>query len=200
MSVEHIGKGYVKICVSEEELEDSIAGLSQLKPILQAQVMKGNGTELDRNIEYAQALTRRALKAGLAPITPHLYITQCLDEKKPQERAQGLAAGLELLKGCDFMIVGDKYGISEGMYREIETAKALRIPVINDAGLLVRAKHEKQRAERLAEEYAKRYACCFCRGRNLHTCNGYSCKEPYQRAYDYAMSKVAAGCMVVKIE
>lgn len=159
-----------------------------------------DGAELDRNIKYAQALTRRALKAGLAPITPHLYITQCLDEKKPQERAQGLAAGMELLKGCDFMIVGDKYGISEGMYREIETAKALRIPVINDAGLLVRAKHEKQRAERLAEEYAKRYACCFCRGRNLHTCNGYSCKEPYQRAYDYAMSKVAAGCMVVKIE
>lgn len=31
MSVEHIGKGYVKICVSEEELENSIAGLSQLK-------------------------------------------------------------------------------------------------------------------------------------------------------------------------
>lgn len=28
MSVEHIGKGYVKICVSEEELENSIAGLS----------------------------------------------------------------------------------------------------------------------------------------------------------------------------
>lgn len=39
MSVEHIGKGYVKICVSEEELENSIAGLSQLKPILQTQVM-----------------------------------------------------------------------------------------------------------------------------------------------------------------
>lgn len=38
MSVEHIGKGYVKICVSEEELENSIAGLSQLKPILQTQV------------------------------------------------------------------------------------------------------------------------------------------------------------------
>lgn len=42
MSVERIGKGYVKICVSEEELENSIAGLSQLKPILQTQVMKGN--------------------------------------------------------------------------------------------------------------------------------------------------------------
>lgn len=43
MSVERIGKGYVKICVSEEELEDSINGLSKLKPILQAQVIKGNG-------------------------------------------------------------------------------------------------------------------------------------------------------------
>ena len=40
MSVEHIGKGYVKICVSEEELENSIAGLSQLKPILQTQAIK----------------------------------------------------------------------------------------------------------------------------------------------------------------
>ena len=29
MSVEHIGKGYVKICVSEEELENSIAGLRE---------------------------------------------------------------------------------------------------------------------------------------------------------------------------
>ena len=45
MSVEHIGKGYVKICVSEEELENSIAGLSQLKPILQTQVMNGRNTK-----------------------------------------------------------------------------------------------------------------------------------------------------------
>ena len=43
MSIERIGKGYVKICVSEDELEDSINGLSKLKPILQAQVIKGNG-------------------------------------------------------------------------------------------------------------------------------------------------------------
>ena len=40
-----------------------------------------DGAELDRNIEYAQALTRQAIKAGLAPITPHLYMTQCLDER-----------------------------------------------------------------------------------------------------------------------
>lgn len=44
MSIEKIGNGYVKIGVSQEDLEDSIAGLSQLKPILQAQVIKSNGS------------------------------------------------------------------------------------------------------------------------------------------------------------
>lgn len=32
MSVERIGKGYVKICVSEEELENSIAGMRNTAP------------------------------------------------------------------------------------------------------------------------------------------------------------------------
>lgn len=35
-----------------------------------------DGAELDRHIEYAQALTKQAIEAGLAPITPHLYMTQ----------------------------------------------------------------------------------------------------------------------------
>ena len=80
-----------------------------------------DGAELDRNIDYAQQLTRQALEAGLAPITPHLYMTQCMDDKKPEERARGMAAGLALLKGCDFVIVGVKYGITEGieLYRDI---------------------------------------------------------------------------------
>lgn len=56
MSVEHIGKGYVKICVSEEELENSIAGLSQLKPILQTQVIKGNGRNTKQGLIDAAEL------------------------------------------------------------------------------------------------------------------------------------------------
>lgn len=56
MSVEHIGNGYVKICVSEEELENSIAGLSQLKPILQTQVMKWNGRNTKQGIIDAAEL------------------------------------------------------------------------------------------------------------------------------------------------
>jgi chloramphenicol 3-O-phosphotransferase len=84
---------------------------------------------LDRNIEYAQAITRYAIKKGYAPITPHLYMTQCLDERNEQEREAGLAAGLELLEVCDIVIVGILYGISEGMLRELRRAAELGIDV-----------------------------------------------------------------------
>ena len=87
--------------------------------------------ELGRNIEYAQEITRRALLAGVAPITPHLYMTQCLNDKKREERAVGMVAGMQLLKGCDFVIAGVRYGISEGMRREIVLADASGIDVVN---------------------------------------------------------------------
>lgn len=90
-----------------------------------------DGAELDRNIDYAQMLTRQAIEAGLAPITPHLYMTQCLNEDKPEERAAGMAAGLALLESCDFIIAGIKYGISEGMSEEIKRADGLGLDVVN---------------------------------------------------------------------
>lgn len=88
-------------------------------------------TELDNHIEYAQHLTRLALEAGLAPITPHLYITQVTDENQPIERQQGLAAGAELLKKCDVVITGNKYGISEGMAAELMIARDEEILILN---------------------------------------------------------------------
>ena len=42
--VKKVGKDLVKVGVSQENLEESINGLSQLKPILQAQVIKSNGS------------------------------------------------------------------------------------------------------------------------------------------------------------
>lgn len=148
--------------------------------------------ELDRNIDYAQALTKQALDAGLAPITPHLYMTQCLDEGKPEERARGMAAGLKLLKSCDFVIAGVKYGISEGMSREIQTAKESGIEVVNADKLRYKLMYESLRdileSEVKAVEYAKCCACNFCKGSRLHTCTGYDCREPYQKAYEYAMA------------
>lgn len=43
MSVFNIGGDYVAIALKQEDLEDSINGLSQLKPIMQAQLIKSNG-------------------------------------------------------------------------------------------------------------------------------------------------------------
>lgn len=43
---ENTGNGFIKVSVRKEELEESIKGLSQLKPILQKQVALGNGSNV----------------------------------------------------------------------------------------------------------------------------------------------------------
>lgn len=149
-----------------------------------------DSAQLDRNIDYAQALTKQAIEAGLAPITPHLYMTQCLNEDKPEERAAGMAAGLTLLKGCDFVIVGVKYGISEGMSAEIAEADAAGIEVVNADKLRYKLEHDRRA---WLEEYAKLHACEFCRGSRLHTCTSYRCQQPYREAYKYAEKLFTSG-------
>jgi hypothetical protein len=84
---------------------------------------RGNIFKRIRNIHYARVLTKIAIKAGLTPITPHLYITQVLNDRKPKDREWGLSIGLDLLSLCDVVIVGERYGISDGMRREIKTAE-----------------------------------------------------------------------------
>lgn len=84
---------------------------------------------LNRNIEYAKCLTRDVLLQGDCPATPHLYMTQCLDEENEQERKTGLTAGMEILRRCDEVVVGKKYGISEGMSAEIRFAEENDIPI-----------------------------------------------------------------------
>ena len=149
-----------------------------------------DSAQLDRNIDYAQALTKQAIEAGLAPITPHLYMTQCLNEDKPEERAAGMAAGLALLKSCDFVIVGVKYGISEGMSAEIAEADAAGIEVVNADKLRYKLEHDRRA---WLEEYAKLHACEFCRGSRLHTCTSYRCQQPYREAYKYAEKLFTSG-------
>lgn len=137
-----------------------------------------NSAQLDRNIDYAQALTKRALEAGLAPITPHLYMTQCLNEDKPEERAAGMAAGLTLLKSCDFVIVGVKYGISEGMSAEIAAADAAGIEVVNADKLRYKLEHDRKA---WLEEYAKLHACEFCRGSSYTLAQATAASSPTER-------------------
>lgn len=79
--------------------------------------------EVGRNVQYARELTRVALENGFVPITPHLYLTQAVNDEVPEERERGMAAGKELLKQCRYILIGGKYGISSGMLEEIEVAQ-----------------------------------------------------------------------------
>lgn len=149
-----------------------------------------NNEELTRNIEYAKSLTRQAIKAGFAPITPHLYKSQCLDEDKPEERELGLKAGIELLKTCDYVIAGTRYGISEGMSGEIAAADAAGIEVVNADKLRYKLESENETRKKKVEEYAKLHTCDFCPGNSRHTCTSFSCKGPHERARKYAETHI----------
>lgn len=85
--------------------------------------------ETERNITYARDLVRYVVQYGV-PICPHLYLPQVLDDSNPAEREQALHIGLQLLSCCDVLLVGARYGISEGMQAEIDRATEL--------GMLVR--------------------------------------------------------------
>ena len=86
--------------------------------------------QLKRNVEYAQELTREVLMQGGAPITVHLYMTQCLSEDNPQEREIGLAAGRNIVDKCDIVVVGQRFGITEGMEREMRIARDAGIKIL----------------------------------------------------------------------
>lgn len=100
------------------------------------------------------------------------------------------AIQLALLKGCDFVIVGVKYGITEGMDREIHTANMLGITVIDANQIKQHLEYEEKRQERAASDYAKLHSCEFCSGSKLYSCTGYDCRDPYRRAYEHALSRI----------
>jgi hypothetical protein len=83
--------------------------------------------DIKRNKEYARELTMQAIKDGYAPITPHLYITECLNDNEPLERDLGLKIAIDLLQKCDAIYIGRKYGVSEGMKAEIIIARSLEM-------------------------------------------------------------------------
>lgn len=75
-----------------------------------------------RNKEYARKLTRAALDNGFIPVTVHLYLTEATDDTNPEGRVRGMAAGMKILENCKYILVGDRYGISEGMKAELTFA------------------------------------------------------------------------------
>lgn len=42
--------------------------------------------------------------------------------KNPEERSRGMAAGMKILENCKYILIGDKYGVSDGMKAEMTLA------------------------------------------------------------------------------
>ena len=71
------------------------------------------------------------MEKGVIPVTPHIYLTQFMDDNVPEERELALKIGSELVLGCSELWA---FGIdhpSAGMAAEIELAKAHGIHVRN---------------------------------------------------------------------
>lgn len=75
-----------------------------------------------RNKGYARKLTRAAINNGFVPVTVHLYLTEVTDDQNPEERSRGMAAGMKILKNCKYILIGNKYGVSDGMKAEMTLA------------------------------------------------------------------------------
>lgn len=75
-----------------------------------------------RNKEYARKLTRAAINNGFVQVTVHLYLTEVTDDQNPEERSRGMAAGMKILENCKYILIGNKYGISDGMKAEMTLA------------------------------------------------------------------------------
>lgn len=85
--------------------------------------------EVERNVEYARACLVDSLRRGEAPLASHLLYTQVLDDLVPEERALGIEAGLAWGRLAIATVVYADRGISSGMGRGIDRAKAEGRPV-----------------------------------------------------------------------
>ncbi|AXQ65198.1 glycosylase [Gordonia phage Schmidt] len=82
-----------------------------------------------RNVEYAQDAMRDSLARGEAPLASHLLYTQVLDDREPEQRRQGIAAGLAWNKHADLIAVYTDRGITQGMQDGIVFASLHGVPV-----------------------------------------------------------------------
>jgi hypothetical protein len=87
--------------------------------------------ELVLNVLYARACLRDSLARGEAPIASHLLYTQpgVLDDNDPEERQQGIDAGLSWRAAAEATVVYVDFGISRGMQYGIEAMLGAGKPV-----------------------------------------------------------------------
>ena len=79
--------------------------------------------DTEKQLEYTKEISRAAVMQNYDVIVPHLYYPQFLNDDNEAEREWGMNSALNLILVCDVIVVGEEYGISQGMQAEIEFAK-----------------------------------------------------------------------------
>ena len=82
-----------------------------------------------RNVAYAHAALLDCLERDEAPFAPNLLYPAVLDDSEPEQRAQGISAGLEWLSVAEAVVVYEDLGVSVGMAAELRAAQAAGIVV-----------------------------------------------------------------------
>lgn len=80
--------------------------------------------DFSRNLDYARACMLDSLQRGEAPFASHLLYTQVLSDEIPEERELGIEAGFAFRDVAAYTAVYVDLGISDGMAKGIEDAKA----------------------------------------------------------------------------
>ena len=87
--------------------------------------------DYENNIQRAKEFSRAAVERGCIPVTPHIYLTQFMDDTVPAEHELGLSIGRELVLMCDELWAFGLDCPTAGMAAEIELARERGIPVLN---------------------------------------------------------------------
>ena len=87
--------------------------------------------DIIKNTYFARCCLRDCLARGEAPIASHLLYTQpgVLEDDRPEERALGIAAGIEWYRVAEACVVYNNLGISKGMWEGIKRALDRNIPI-----------------------------------------------------------------------
>lgn len=85
--------------------------------------------DVDANRRYLDACLADSLRRGESPYASHKLLTDTLDDTDPVQREQGMTAGFAWHKVAEASVVYTDRGISRGMRRGIEHARALGLPV-----------------------------------------------------------------------
>ena len=84
---------------------------------------------VEKNLKYARAAITNCIQRGEAPFASHLFYTQVLDNKSPQDRELGIWLGVNWMQVAHAVVIYTDLGISSGMERGIKEAKRIGLSI-----------------------------------------------------------------------